>query len=220
MVDTGNGTAVVVLAGGAARRWSGRDKTAVLLAGRTVLEHAVRGLALGAGVALADVVVAAPDAHPARAGLPGVAWVRERPAGGGPVAGLAAAVGVLGPAARLVVVGAGDAPFAGAAVPRLLAALDAPPDGGSTGPGDRPDGAIGVDPQGRDQPLLGVFRVGALRAALPDGDPAGARLRDVVAQLRLARVAVSAREALDLDTPEDLSAALRLVEDAADGSPG
>jgi molybdopterin-guanine dinucleotide biosynthesis protein A len=113
------------------------------------------------------------------------------------VAGLAAAVAVLD--VDLVVVGAGDAPFAGEAVPELLAAL-----------GNGLDGAIGVDPQGRDQPLLAVYRLDAVRAALP-AEPAGARLRDLVARLHLARVPVGPRPALDLDTPDDLEAAVRLL---------
>ncbi len=193
---------VVVLAGGTSRRWGGRDKTAVLLAGRTVLEHAVTGLAAGAGVGLDDVVVVAPPEHPARAALPAARWVREEPPGGGPVAGLAAAVAVLDPAVALVVVGAGDAPFAGAAVPALLDAVTHPAAVGL-------DGSVGTDPGGRDQPLLAAYRVAALRAALPGGG--GGRLRDVVASLRLVRVPVDARAALDLDTPADLAAAERLL---------
>ncbi len=190
--------AVVVLAGGTSRRWGGRDKTAVLLAGSTVLEHAVTGLAAGAGVGLADVVVVAPPDHPARAALPGARWVREEPPGGGPVAGLAAAVAVLDPGVEVVVVGAGDAPFAGTAARSLLDAVTA-----------GLDGSIGTDPGGRDQPLLAVYRVAALRSALPP--VAGGRLRDVVAALRLARVPVDARAALDLDTPADLADAERLL---------
>jgi molybdopterin-guanine dinucleotide biosynthesis protein A len=195
------GTAVVVLAGGASRRWSGRDKTAVDLGGRPVLEYAVRGLVAGAGVELADVVVVGPPDHPVRPRLAGARWVREEPPGGGPVAGLAAALRALTPdrGDDLVVVGAGDAPFAGTAVPALL---DAALEGF--------DGAIGVDAGGRDQPLLGVYRLAALRAVLP-APPAGARLRDLVAGLHLARVPVGARAALDLDTPADLAAAERLL---------
>ncbi len=194
--------AVVVLAGGTSRRWGGRDKTAALLAGRTVLEHAVTGLSAGAGVGLEDVVVVAPPSHPARAALPGARWVREEPPGGGPVAGLAAAVAVLDPALELVVVAAGDAPFAGEAVPSLLDAV-ARPDA------DELDGAVAVDADGRDQPLLAVYRLAALRRALPAGS--GGRLRDVVAALRLARVPVEARATLDLDTPADLATAERLL---------
>jgi molybdenum cofactor guanylyltransferase len=193
------GIAVVVLAGGSSRRWGGRDKTAVLLGGVPVLEHAVRGLASAASADMADVVVVAPPEHPARARLPGVRWVREEPPGGGPVAGLAAAVGVLAPAVTLVVVGAGDAPFAGEAVPLLLDAVER-----------GLDGAIGADADGRDQPLLAVYRVAALRAALP-ASPGGTPLRDLVGRLRLARVPVGPRAALDLDTPDDLATAERLL---------
>jgi molybdopterin-guanine dinucleotide biosynthesis protein A len=189
--------AVVVLAGGASRRWGGRDKTAVLLGGRTVLEHAVASLVAGAGVGLPDAVVVGPPDHPARAVLTAVGWVREEPPGGGPVAGLAAALPGL---PDLAVVGAGDAPFAGEAVPSLLRALT-----------DDVDAAIGADAVGRDQLLLGVYRVAALRTALASfGELGGARLRDVVAGLRVVRIPVGARATLDLDTPEDLATAERL----------
>jgi molybdopterin-guanine dinucleotide biosynthesis protein A len=193
------GIAVVVLAGGESRRWAGRDKTAALLGGLPVLEHAVRGFAVGAGVVLTEVVVVAPPEHPVRPRLVEVRWIREEPAGGGPVAGLSAAVGVLPPAVTLVVVGAGDAPFGGDAVPLLLDAVK-----------EGLDGAIGVDPGGRDQPLLAVYRVAPLRAALPVS-PAGTPLRDLVGRLRLARVPVGPRAALDLDTPDDLATAERLL---------
>jgi molybdopterin-guanine dinucleotide biosynthesis protein A len=192
---------VVVLAGGASRRWGGPDKTAVLLGDRPVLEHAVASLAAGAGVGLPDVVVVGPPDHASRAALAGVRWVREEPPGGGPVAGLAAALPGL---PDVAVAGAGDAPFAGEAVPSLLGALT-----------HDVDAAIGVDADGRDQPLLGVYRVAALRGTLASvGEPRGARLRDVVAGLRLARVPVSARAALDLDSPEDLATAERLLRAA------
>ena len=210
---------MVVLAGGESRRWAGRDKTAVLLGAVPVLEHAVRGLASAAGAGPGDVVVVAPAEHPVRPRLAldpsllatepghgpateparGVQWVREEPPGGGPVAGLAAGVGVLPPAVTLVVVGAGDAPFAGEAVPLLLDALD-----------EGLDGAIGVDADGRDQPLLAVYRLSPLRAARP-ASPAGASLRELVGRLRLARVPVGLRAALDLDTPDDLATAERLL---------
>jgi molybdopterin-guanine dinucleotide biosynthesis protein A len=192
-------SAVVVLAGGASRRWGGQDKTSVLLGDRTVLEHAVGSLLAGAGVGPADAVVVGPLDHVARAGLAGVRWVREEPPGGGPVAALACCLSLALP--DVVVVGAGDAPFAGDAVPSLLGALT-----------DDVDGVIGVDAGGRDQLLLGVYRVEALRRVVASvGDPAGARLRDVVGGLRLARVPVEARASLDLDTPEDLEAARRLL---------
>ena len=70
------------------------------------------------------------------------------------------------------------------------------------------------DSGGRDQPLLAAYRLPALDSALAAmGDVRGGRLRDLVAHLRLARVPVGASEALDLDTPEDLDVARRLLEE-------
>jgi molybdopterin-guanine dinucleotide biosynthesis protein A len=99
-----------------------------------------------------------------------------------------------------VIVGAGDAPFGGEGVPSLLAALT-----------DDVDGVIGVDPAGHDQLLLGVHRAGALRSALASMGPAETRMREVVERLRIARVPVDARAALDLDTPADLVDAERFL---------
>ncbi len=207
--------AVVVLAGGQARRWGGRDKTAVVLGTRTVLERAVAGLRTGVRAVVPDAdgsglvtVVAGPDEHAARAALAAVRWVREEPPGGGPVAGLAAAVAVLPPEVDTVVVGAGDAPFGGSAVPRLLGAL-----GGLGAEAEAADGAVGVDPGGRRQPLLGAYRTAALRSALGRfGDPAAVSLRALLGRMRIVEVAVTDREALDLDTPDALDEALRQAE--------
>jgi molybdopterin-guanine dinucleotide biosynthesis protein A len=191
--------AVVVLAGGGARRWGGQNKTAALLGGRSVLEHAVAGARAGVAPA-ATVVVAGPQ----QAGPAGVEWVREDPPGGGPVAGLAAAVAVLAVPVEVVVVVAGDAPFGGTAVPRLINGLLGDPDA---------DAAVGVDPDGRRQPLLAAYRLAALlRSLAAVGDPAGAPLRAVLAGLAVAEVPVTEREALDLDTPELLGRARALID--------
>jgi molybdopterin-guanine dinucleotide biosynthesis protein A len=219
----GRRCAAVVLAGGGSRRWGGRDKTAADLSGRPVLAHVVQGLP-------ADwpVVVVGPPDHPfAQAADPAtVHWTREEPPGGGPVAGLAAGLAVLPEEVEIVVVLAGDLPFAGPAVPRLVAALSGSP----------ADAVVGVDPGGRRQPLLGTYRTAPLRAALgtvgdagrdgadadgtdadgtdADGDRgngdgtslAGRSLRSVLAGLRVEELPVSAEEAFDLDTPADLDA--------------
>ena len=223
---------MVVLAGGSARRWGGRDKTAAPLQGRTVLEHAVDGLRTGvraweqqnamdvadAGAQAGPVVVAGPFDPEVQRRLGGdVRWVREDPPGQGPVAGLAAAVEALAGEIEAVVVGAGDAPFGGTAVPRLLTrfaeSVDVSVDS-SVDPGVDPgvDAAVGIDPAGRQQPLLAVYRVGALRRALATlGRLEAAPLRRVLGKLRVATVPVTAQEALDLDTPASLDEAERLL---------
>lgn len=227
--------AAVVLAGGASQRWGGRDKTAALLAGRPVLSHVLNGLPPGIAVA-----VVGPSGHPAIEHLvigqppigqppirrPAVAdplarvdpaprWIRERPPGGGPVAGLAAGIAALPDTVDVVIVLAGDLPFAGPAGARLGTAL-AVGEARSVGRDPTaPDAVIGRDPTGRDQPLVAAYRLAPLRAALgPPATVAGRSMRSVVAGLRTVRAPVSAREAFDLDTPQALATAEALLATA------
>lgn len=171
----------IVLAGGAARRLSGVDKPMLVVRGKPLLRHAIDALA-GAR----QIVVAGPE----RAGITGVRWVREQPPGGGPVAGLAAALAVVGEP-DLVAVLAGDlAAVTTSTVDRLRAGLGAA------------DGAVLVDAGGEPQWLLGVWRTDRLRAVLPV-EPAGSGLRKVFRPLTIARVPEVAGESADVDTPED-----------------
>jgi molybdopterin-guanine dinucleotide biosynthesis protein A len=214
-VTPAGGLDLVVLAGGGSRRWGGGDKTAQPLGGVpvliAVLESALR--ALGGGGTPSAVVVVAPAGHPARdavhrldlAGAP-LVWTLEDPPDGGPVAGLAAALGAatgqVAPGAVVAVV-AGDAPFAGTALPRLVAAL---------ADGDD-DAAVGVDGTGRRQ-LLFCARRAALGAALRSG-PDGGRPRAVhrlLGALGVVEVPLTDRESLDLDVPADLVRARALLD--------
>ncbi|UGQ15235.1 molybdenum cofactor guanylyltransferase [Yinghuangia sp. ASG 101] len=171
----------VVLAGGAARRLGGRDKPALTVGGRTLLDRAV-----DACEGARTVVVVGPE----RATRRTVAWAREDPPGGGPVAALAAGLPAVD--APAVVVLAADLPFVTREVAELLvAALDEPD----------ADGAVLVDGEGRDQPLLAAYRTTALRSALDAvGDPHGAALRRLVAPLALTRVTDPELAAFDCDT--------------------
>lgn len=180
----------VVLAGGSGRRLGGVDKALIDVGGQDMLTRVLTA------VAGAQRIVCV---GPRRDIDTSVTWCREEPPGGGPVAALAAAVPVL--AADLVLVVAVDMPFVGTAtVTSLLAAV-----------GDL-DGACAVDDAGRDQPLLGAYRRSRLAAALGGlGEPAGQRVRDVVAGLDLRRVPVGAA-AIDCDTAGDLRAARARAE--------
>ena len=198
----------VVLAGGAARRLGGADKPGVRVGGRTLLD---RVLAACSG-ARRTVVVGAPrpTARP-------VGWTREEPIGTGPVAALAAGVTALGatgsgdPGTLLVL--SADLPFLGeGTVLRLLAALDA-------GPGA--EGALLVDGEGREQPLVAVYRATALRRELDGlrqarGELDHLPLRALVGGLRLVRVPVGAEEpaaSFDCDTWEDIATARARIRD-------
>jgi molybdopterin-guanine dinucleotide biosynthesis protein A len=76
-----------ILAGGHARRFGGRDKSALVVAGRTILERQVATLA-----ALSDdvMIVAAPGRRAPSA--PGARAVTDRVSGKGPLGGLDAAL--------------------------------------------------------------------------------------------------------------------------------
>jgi molybdopterin-guanine dinucleotide biosynthesis protein A len=195
---------VVVLAGGSARRWGGRDKTAAVLAGRAVVLHVVEGARAVLGAAV-PVVVVAPADHPAAGELVagGARVVREDPPGGGPVAGLAAGLAAVPDDVDVVAVVAGDVPFGGPALQRTTRALRA--DGTL-------DAVVGADPLGRRQPLLGSYRTAALRTALAAAPVDGRSVRSVLGALTVAVAPVDTREALDLDTPEDLAVAAALLD--------
>lgn len=175
----------VVLCGGAGSRFGG-DKTRADLAGTPVLDHLLAGLPSPWPV----VCVGEP-----RATCRTVTWSREDPPGGGPVAAIAASLPLLdGP---IVVLLGGDMPYAGAAAPDLVAALQRSPD---------LEAVIGRDSDGRLQPLLAAYRTAALRAALPE-PPAGSPLMRLLDPLRTLAVPLPADAALDVDTAEDLQRA-------------
>ena len=184
----------VVLAGGSARRLGGIDKPARELGGRSLLDRVLDAVREAERV----VVVG-----PVRSTVRSVLWTREEPPGAGPVPALAA--GLAAVRAPLVVVLAADLPFLAADVVRqLLAAVCTAP----TVPG-----AVVVDDAGASQWLLGCWRTGPLRAALPEPpDPVPSpSLRAVMAPLAPLRVRVDADGGppawYDCDTSEDLAAA-------------
>ena len=174
----------VVLAGGRSTRMGGVDKCDELVGQLSLLERALDAV----GTAQRVVVVG-----PARPTMRSVVWTQEEPVGGGPIAALVAALDQLS-GSDVVVVVAGDLPFARTAVPRLLVAVQS---GGA-------DGAVLVDPHGREQWLLAAYRTTALRAALGHGPSADRSMRSVTEQLRLLPVRAEGAEAMDCDTPDEL----------------
>ncbi len=183
----------IVLCGGTSRRLAGRDKTRESLAGTTVMDHLLDALPSGWSVVCVGEE---------RATTRPVRWCRESPAGGGPVAGMAAGLDDLERLqSEICVVVGGDMPFAAAALPTLVDALHAQP---------ALDAVLAVDPSGRRQPLLAAYRCEALRAALPL-EPGGARLMAVIDILVTGTVACEAQITLDVDTPEALEQARHIV---------
>ncbi len=188
MSASGAVTAVsaIVLAGGTARRF-GSDKLAAPLGDSTVLDRLLDGLP---GPNEWPVVCVGP----ARATSRPVHWVRENPPLGGPVAAIAAGLASGRIPEGIVVVLAGDQPYAAAAALRLSALLDQSPDA---------DAVVSVDDRGRTNPLLAAYRIEALRGALP-ADPGGAAARSLLDRLSVLPLRVGDEESRDVDTPEDL----------------
>ena len=189
---------VIILCGGTSRRLGGGDKTRESLSGTMVLDHLLDDLPSDWPMVCVGEM---------RATTRSVQWCRESPAGGGPVAGIAAGLELirdLGAAtdhdAICVVVG-GDMPFAATALPTLVDALNAQPG---------LDAVLASDPDGRTQPLLAAYRFEALRAALP-GESGGARLMAVVDALLVGTVPCDSQTVLDVDTPEALEHARHIV---------
>ncbi len=189
--------AVVVLAGGTSRRMGGGDKTALELgAGRTVLGHLLSGL---------DPDVPLVVVGPARSLERKVVWARESPVGGGPLAGLAAGLAALDArtdAAVWVVAVAGDQPFAGQAVPLLVAQA------GDVA--ESVEAVVGVDAGGRLQPLLAAYRRTALRDRL-ERPVSGSSMHSLLDRLDVHALPLPAGALLDVDDPGALEAARRAV---------
>lgn len=191
-----------MLAGGAARRLGGVLKPALPLGGRPLVTRV-----LDAAAAASLRVVVGP---PALASLlpAGVRLVQERPPGGGPVAGLAAGVRLVPPGVRRVAVLSADLPFL---TPAVLAELEAAlADGG--------DVAVLLDDSDRPQWLCSMWRREALDtrlAAWPDAR--GVRVRDLVGELTVHRVAVDGLGPppwFDCDTEEDVRRAEEMLHDS------
>ncbi|MFG3282847.1 NTP transferase domain-containing protein [Streptomyces sp. NPDC048111] len=191
----------VVLAGGAAKRLGGVDKPGLSVGGRALLD---RVLSACAGAANTVVVGGRrPTARP-------VEWAREDPAGGGPLAALDA--GVRRTSAESLLVLSADLPFLGAeTVDALLGAVR----------GGAGDGALCTDADGRDQPLVAVYRAEPLRRELAlltaeHGSLTGLPLRRLVRALDLVRVPADPLASFDCDTWEDLAAARARIRDHGD----
>ncbi len=196
----------VVLAGGAGRRLGGVDKAGLVVGGRPLLN---RVLAAAAGAAGRLVVVGPPRAVDlGRA----VIFLEEDEPGGGPVPAVAAALDAAGGAAVVLLL-AVDLPLLTTAdLSRLVDALAA---------SDPSVGAVAAaDPSGRPNPLLAAYRCDALRreaAAIesPAGAPAARLLPPQVTVVDLGPEAT-----LNVNTPDDLARAARLIGGPAHPYPG
>ncbi|MEU4566166.1 NTP transferase domain-containing protein [Micromonospora sp. NPDC023956] len=192
-----SGYAAVVLTGGAARRLGGVDKPGLPIGGRPMRDRVL--------AAVADAtprIVVGPGTVPVPAG---VRLTREEPAGGGPVAAVAAGLALLPPDTTTVALLAGDLPLLTAtAVGELRRALAADPGA---------DGVCPIDADGRRQSLCGLWRAAPLRTAVDrltvdrGGTLAGASVRALLTGLTVAELRWSGAGPppwFDCDTDDDV----------------
>jgi molybdopterin-guanine dinucleotide biosynthesis protein A len=174
----------IVLAGGSARRMAGADKPFVDVGGRPLIDYA-----LAAVRAAGQIIVVGPR----RSGISGVLWCREQPAGGGPVAAVAAGVELVN--ADVVVVLAADQPDIGPAVPVLVNAL-----------GENDLALLQAD--GRLNYLAAAWRTSALQARLAHLETTeGASMRLLVDGARMVEVPDDQGWSVDCDTWADIERA-------------
>lgn len=186
----------IILAGGRSRRLGGMHKPDLVIGGRPVLQR-VADAVTGAGLL---VVVGPQGSAPGQAVV-----VREDPPGSGPVPALA--TGLPRVRAPWVALLAADLPFLRGAD---IASLREHAAGG--------DGAVLLDEGGREQWLVGVWRVAALSAALATYE--GASLKGLLGPLQPARLAPAVPANvpppwLDCDTMGDVEAARAYLDETA-----
>lgn len=182
----------IVLAGADSRRLDGADKPALVVGGSTMLQRVIAACA-GAG----RVVVAGPP----RAAVLGVLWCQESPAGGGPVAALAAAAALI--QAPVVLTLAADLPFVAPAVPVLLGGLA------------EHDVAVLVDVSGRRNLLAAAWQTASLRQRLAEVDPGGSPVRTLFGPADVIDVVDEAGWGRDCDTWPEVAAARAAAASAA-----
>jgi molybdopterin-guanine dinucleotide biosynthesis protein A len=176
----------IVLAGGQAERLGGADKPGIVVGGSTLLDRAITS-AHGA----VRVIVVGPQ----RETSSDVLWTREDPAGGGPVAAIAAGVQLVDEAWCLVL--AADLPQIAPAIPLLLTAAA------------QVDAAVLIRNEARNY-LAAVWRVRSLRAAIDRLDSVeGAAARKLYIGVDVVEVDDEKGWGMDCNTWDDVRRAER-----------
>lgn len=189
----------IVVAGGRGSRLGGVDKPALRVGDFSLLDRALGAVRAARRVSVVrqvdDVVV---DTRITR--------TVEQPPLSGPAAAIAAGLadlertpgrGSRGSTPLFVAVLAADLPRVGEAFASLR--RHAMP--------RKADGLIAVDPEGRDQPLLAIYRTAALQAAVATHPTDGLGVGRLIANLRLTRVPLEAVLCADVDDAADARAA-------------
>jgi molybdopterin-guanine dinucleotide biosynthesis protein A len=173
----------VILTGGTNKRF-GSNKFEAEINGKTLLEILTSELD--------ELIIVGPKTSV------DAIYVREEPAGGGPVAAIGAAMRVVD--TELVAIFATDMPFAPRILENLMSSLIE-------------DAALPIDNEGFLQPLAALYKSDKLRSALSElGNLENRSLKELVAKLNINQVPLAEPELLfDIDTQEDLLKAIDLA---------
>ena len=184
---------IIVLSGGTSSRF-GADKSQAMLGHQQLIHHILTGIPKEFEII---IVGADPLFTPAF-----YRCIQENPVGGGPVAGIAAALELC--ESEIVGVLATDMPFAGAHMIHLLSAMTS-----------YDDAIMFVDSKGFKQPLAALYRREALENALSTiGNSHGASMRTLISHLKIHEVQMSPeieKAMIDIDTPHDLMVAMEYL---------
>lgn len=198
--ETAATVAAVILAGGAASRLGGTDKTRLPIAGASVLERVLRAAPVGRRIVVGPSGADGGDL----AARHGARFVLEDPPRSGPLAALARGVAEIseGPDEETVLVLGGDMPLLRPETLRVLAARSA--ETGRVVALESKDGHV--------QFLGAAWPLGRIRAALAEIEHTGGgwadlslrRLYGTLADEELVSLPVTGSEAADIDTPDAL----------------
>ena len=184
---------IIVLSGGTSSRF-GADKSQAMLGHQQLIHHILTGIPKEFEI----IIVGADPLFT----LASYRCVQENPVGGGPVAGIAAALELC--ESEIVGVLATDMPFAGAHMIHLLSAMTS-----------QDDSIMFVDSKGFKQPLAALYRRESLENALSKiGNPHGASMRTLISDLKIHEVHMSPeieKAMIDVDTPHDLVVAMEYL---------
>jgi molybdopterin-guanine dinucleotide biosynthesis protein A len=184
---------IIVLSGGTSSRF-GADKSQAMLGHQQLIHHILTGIPKEFEI----IIVGADPLFT----LASYRCVQENPVGGGPVAGIAAALELC--ESEIVGVLATDMPFAGAHMIHLLSAMTS-----------HDDAIMFVDSKGFKQPLAALYRREALENALSKiGNPHGASMRTLISHLNIHEIPMSPeieKAMIDVDTPHDLVVAMEYL---------
>lgn len=184
---------IIVLSGGTSSRF-GADKSQAILGHQQLIHHILANIPKEF-----EIIIVGADPL-----FPEIAYrcIQENPVGGGPVAGIAAALELC--ESEIVGVLATDMPFAGAHMIHLLSAMTS-----------HDDAIMYVDSQGYKQPLAALYRRESLENALSTiGNPHGASMRTLISHLNIHEIHMSpeiAKAMIDVDTPHDLVVAMEYL---------